>query len=137
MNEPPTFVHPVTLQRRDTIGSPTRLILHSHCFLDKLQPVRALADSGRLKSGSGIKKNKQMNTTTKKKKQTSTNMAENGPRKLKRSAWSRETEQGLLVLWQDHPCLYDVSSLHYHDRIEKERAWREIANCLQQPREQN
>lgn len=56
MNEPPTFVHPVTLQRRDTIGSPTRLILHSHCFLDKLQPVRALADSGRLKSGSGIKK---------------------------------------------------------------------------------
>ncbi|KAM9342392.1 uncharacterized protein KZ484_015105 [Pholidichthys leucotaenia] len=44
--------------------------------------------------------------------------------------WSREAERTLIKLWQEHPCLFDVSNPQYHNRAEKEKAWREVAGCL-------
>ncbi|XP_062239063.1 uncharacterized protein wu:fb74b10 [Platichthys flesus] len=54
-------------------------------------------------------------------------------RKGHRAIWGQETEHSLIEIWQEHQCLFDVSSSQYHNRVEKEKAWREIAKCLQQP----
>ncbi|XP_058486397.1 trichohyalin-like [Solea solea] len=76
----------------------------------------------------------------KRSKPTSTVMAEirdsNAMRKVPRSCWSEEAEEGFVVLWQQHPCLFDVSSSHFHNKDQKEKAWRDIADCLQQPVEE-
>ncbi|XP_077052052.1 uncharacterized protein LOC143747045 [Siphateles boraxobius] len=47
--------------------------------------------------------------------------------------WSYEMEERFVELWQQYSCLYDVSSREYHDRIQKEKCWRTIAETLQQP----
>lgn len=50
-------------------------------------------------------------------------------------AWSPEAERALVQLWQQSACLYDLSAADYHNREEKERRWREVAEALQMPSE--
>ena len=52
-------------------------------------------------------------------------------------AWTREMEERLVELWREHPCLFDVSHELFHDRIEKDKSWLEIAIALQLPGEKN
>ncbi|XP_005174219.3 uncharacterized protein wu:fb74b10 isoform X1 [Danio rerio] len=44
--------------------------------------------------------------------------------------WSPEAERALVQLWQQSACLYDLSAADYHNREEKERRWREVAETL-------
>ncbi len=44
-------------------------------------------------------------------------------------------EENVIELWQEHECLYDISTKMYYNRAEKEKRWTEIANALQQPGE--
>ncbi|KAF4115304.1 hypothetical protein G5714_002793 [Onychostoma macrolepis] len=50
-----------------------------------------------------------------------------------KKVWTEEMEEHLIELWQEHECLYDISTEMYHNRAEKEKRWTEIANALQQP----
>ncbi|KTG01486.1 hypothetical protein cypCar_00016772 [Cyprinus carpio] len=49
--------------------------------------------------------------------------------------WTPEAEETLIELWQESACLYDISSADYHNREEKDRRWREVADALQMPAE--
>ncbi|XP_033466660.2 uncharacterized protein LOC117246795 [Epinephelus lanceolatus] len=50
-----------------------------------------------------------------------------------RTNWSIEKENRLLQLWQQHNCLYDLSADRFHDRLEREKRWAEIASALELP----
>ncbi|XP_043086130.1 uncharacterized protein wu:fb74b10 [Puntigrus tetrazona] len=50
-------------------------------------------------------------------------------------SWTPEAEETLIELWQESACLYDISSADYHNREEKDRRWREVADALQMPTE--
>ncbi|RXM95228.1 hypothetical protein EOD39_17113 [Acipenser ruthenus] len=50
-----------------------------------------------------------------------------------RKVWSLEIEERMVEMWQEHPCLFDISDISYHDRSWKEQRWREIALQLQVP----
>lgn len=49
-----------------------------------------------------------------------------------RVQWTSEMEERLVELWQEHECIYNVSSKNYHNRFEKENCWIVIANALGQ-----
>lgn len=44
--------------------------------------------------------------------------------------WTDEKEDSLIDIWQQHPCLYDISSKSYSNRNEKQKATNEIAEKL-------
>ncbi|XP_049323079.1 uncharacterized protein LOC125806764 [Astyanax mexicanus] len=50
-----------------------------------------------------------------------------------RVVWTEDLETSLVELWQQHSCLYDLSSSSYHDRQAREKRWQEIAGVLQLP----
>ncbi|MGH0115060.1 UNVERIFIED_CONTAM: hypothetical protein FKN15_074579 [Acipenser sinensis] len=50
-----------------------------------------------------------------------------------RKVWSLETEERMMEMWQEHPCLFDISDTSYHDRLLKEQREKEIALQLQVP----
>jgi len=50
-------------------------------------------------------------------------------------SWTRQAEERLIELWQESACLYDISDADYHNREEKDRRWREVADALQMPGE--
>ncbi|XP_042364129.1 uncharacterized protein wu:fb74b10 [Plectropomus leopardus] len=52
---------------------------------------------------------------------------------IARTNWSVEKENKLLQLWQQHPCLYEFSADRFHDRLEREKKWTEIATTLDLP----
>ncbi|XP_016295371.1 uncharacterized protein LOC107653215 [Sinocyclocheilus anshuiensis] len=47
--------------------------------------------------------------------------------------WTPEAEETLIELWQESACLYDISSADYHNREEKDKRWKEVADALQMP----
>jgi len=47
------------------------------------------------------------------------------------AVWSSEKEDELAVLWSEHPCLYDVKSKEYRDRVAKELALKEIGQKVE------
>lgn len=47
-----------------------------------------------------------------------------------RTTWSVEKEDKFIELWQQHDCLYNVSSDRFYDRMEKEKKWCQIAAAL-------
>ncbi|KAI2649408.1 hypothetical protein ROHU_014990 [Labeo rohita] len=49
--------------------------------------------------------------------------------------WTPEAEETLIELWQESACLYDISSADYHNREEKDKRWKEVADALQMPAE--
>lgn len=48
--------------------------------------------------------------------------------------WSLELEEQLIDLWEERPCLYDVSSKGYSNRNWKRKALDEMAEALSQPK---
>ncbi|KAK7132819.1 hypothetical protein R3I93_019151 [Phoxinus phoxinus] len=50
-------------------------------------------------------------------------------------SWTRQAEETLIELWQESACLYDISDADYHNREEKDRRWKEVADALQMPAE--
>ncbi|XP_034540816.1 uncharacterized protein wu:fb74b10 [Notolabrus celidotus] len=52
---------------------------------------------------------------------------------VKRRKWTVQKEERMVELWADQPCLFDINSRTYHDRVEKEKQWTEIAEALQMP----
>lgn len=59
------------------------------------------------------------------------------PMKLRKPwfLWTVQKEERLVELWSEQECLCDVSSHLYHDRVEKEKKWTEIAAALEIPSE--
>ncbi|KAK7925262.1 hypothetical protein WMY93_007572 [Mugilogobius chulae] len=51
--------------------------------------------------------------------------------KLRSGRWTLAKEELLVEKWQLHECLYNVSCKTYHNRVEKEKAWAEIAAELE------
>ena len=47
--------------------------------------------------------------------------------------WSNTMETTLVEMWQQRPCIFDVSSKDFHDRVKRDKAWREIADTLDLP----
>ncbi|XP_076862889.1 uncharacterized protein LOC143514949 [Brachyhypopomus gauderio] len=47
--------------------------------------------------------------------------------------WTSVLEDKFVELWQQYPCLFDIASREYHDRVRKERSWRDIAEAIQLP----
>ena len=45
-------------------------------------------------------------------------------------AWSRESEQNLVEMWEERPCLFAIASPEHSDRALKERAVADIATNL-------
>ena len=41
--------------------------------------------------------------------------------------WTKEMEDVLVELWEQHPSVFDVSCKAYHDRLAKARGWLNIA----------
>ncbi len=39
-------------------------------------------------------------------------------------------EENIIELWQEHECLYNVTSKTYHNRSDKEKSWVSIAEAL-------
>jgi len=56
-------------------------------------------------------------------------------KRSKSTIWDSNKEESLVELWQQKPCLFDVSASCYHDRTKKDEAWKEIAEELQLPGE--
>ncbi|XP_016373045.1 uncharacterized protein LOC107712335 [Sinocyclocheilus rhinocerous] len=50
-----------------------------------------------------------------------------------RTRWTSEMEEQLVEMWQQHDCLFNVSSKLYHNRSDKEKSWGEIASVLNVP----
>ncbi|XP_016355152.1 uncharacterized protein LOC107698613 isoform X2 [Sinocyclocheilus anshuiensis] len=50
-----------------------------------------------------------------------------------RTRWTSEMEEQLVEMWQQHDCLFNVSSKLYHNRSDKEKSWGEIASLLNVP----
>jgi hypothetical protein len=44
--------------------------------------------------------------------------------------WSVESEELLIELWQENPCLYDISSKEYANKVAKKKAIDEMAMKL-------
>ncbi|TDH13772.1 hypothetical protein EPR50_G00036380 [Perca flavescens] len=44
-----------------------------------------------------------------------------------RVRWTTELEERIVEMWQQHECLFNVSSKQYHNRDDKEKSWGEIA----------
>ena len=42
-------------------------------------------------------------------------------------------ETTVVEMWQQRPCIFDVSSKDFHDRVKRDKAWREIADTLDLP----
>lgn len=53
-----------------------------------------------------------------------------------RVRWTAELEDILVDLWQDHECLYNVSSKNDHNHYDKDKSWGEIAAVLSIPVEE-
>lgn len=53
-----------------------------------------------------------------------------------RTSWTDESQETLIELWREHPCLYDVSHQFYQNRDQKEESWREVAAILNKPGEE-
>ena len=45
--------------------------------------------------------------------------------------WTRQKEDELCGLWSERPCLYDIQSIEYSNRVLKESTYKEIADILQ------
>ncbi len=56
-------------------------------------------------------------------------------KRTKRSFGDYNKEEIFVELWQQMPCLHDVTSSSYHDLVKKDLAWKEIAVELQLPSE--
>ncbi|KAK1174875.1 hypothetical protein AOXY_G2468 [Acipenser oxyrinchus oxyrinchus] len=52
-------------------------------------------------------------------------------RSASHEVWSFKIEKRMVEMWQEHPCLFDISDISYHDRSLKEQRWRDIALELQ------
>jgi hypothetical protein len=44
--------------------------------------------------------------------------------------WSKESEQILIEMWSERPCLFAISSPEYSNRDKKEKALREISDGM-------
>ncbi|XP_029953718.1 uncharacterized protein LOC115393067 [Salarias fasciatus] len=55
---------------------------------------------------------------------------------ITRKRWTVGKENKLLELWEQHECLYNLSSDKFHNKIERERKWVEIASVLELPVEE-
>lgn len=53
------------------------------------------------------------------------------------SIWTQVMEEKLVEIWQQHLCLFDVSSEQYHNGSKKKKSRGEISNYLQKPGKQN
>ncbi|CAM4575206.1 unnamed protein product [Leuciscus chuanchicus] len=50
-----------------------------------------------------------------------------------RRKWTVDKEERLVELWAEQPCLFDVNCHSYHDRVEKEKKWTDIAEAIDMP----
>ena len=46
------------------------------------------------------------------------------------ACWSDEKEENLVILWSENPCLFDIQSKDYSNRLKKEAAYQDIAAKL-------
>ncbi|XP_030237135.1 uncharacterized protein LOC115561314 [Gadus morhua] len=61
------------------------------------------------------------------------NLIKKNANKENKRKWSNTMETTLVEMWQQRPCIFDVSSKDFHDRVKRDKAWREIADTLDLP----